>query len=93
MMAFLVDTNIVSEEDPLKQFDGRVLPFDQAAAIIWGEIMGDGDRTGPTPSAADAQIAAVAPRHNLTLATRNLKDFQSMKVVLFDPWTNESKSA
>ncbi len=81
------------EEDLLKQFDGRVLPFDQGAAIIWGEIMGDGDRTGRTRAAADARIAAVARRHNLTLATRNLKDFESMKVVLFDPWTNESKSA
>lgn len=81
------------EKDLLKQFDGRVLPFDQGAAIIWGEIMGDGDRTGRTRPAADAQIAAVARRHNLTLATRNLKDFESMNVELFDPWTNESKSA
>jgi hypothetical protein len=75
------------EEDLSKQFDGRILPFDQGAAIIWGEIMGDGDRTGRTRPAADAQIAAVARRHNLTLATRNLKDFGSMKVKLFDPWT------
>jgi predicted nucleic acid-binding protein len=54
--------------------------------------MGDGDRNGRTRSAADAQIAAVARRHNLTLATRNLKDFGSMKVMLFDPWSNKSKS-
>ena len=81
------------EEDLSKQFDGRVLPFDLGAAIIWGEIMGDGDRTGRTRPAADAQIAAVARRHNLTLATRNLKDFRAMKVMLFDPWTYRSTSA
>jgi len=50
--------------------------------------MGDGDRAGRTQPAADAQIAAVALRHNLTLATRNLKDFRSMSVTLFDPWSN-----
>ena len=80
------------EDDLVKQFDGRILSFDQDAAVIWGEIMGDGDRTGRTRSAVDAHIAAVARRHNLTLATRNLKDFGAMEVLLFNPWSNESKS-
>ena len=71
------------------QFRDRVLPFDPEAAVIWGEIMGDGDRTGRVRSsvvAADAQIAAVARRHGLTLATRNVRDFAGMSVALLDPW-------
>ena len=48
--------------------------------------MGDGDRAGRTPPAADAQIAAVAIHHDLTLVTRNTKDFQRLAVKLFDPW-------
>ena len=74
------------EQDLAKQFEGRVLPFDGAAAALWGRLMGDGDRTGRTPAAADAQIAAVAIHHDLTLATRNTKDFQGFDMKLINPW-------
>ena len=70
----------------IHQFDGRILPFDRMAAVIWGEIMGDGDRSGQTRPAADAQIAAIARRYDLPLATRNGKDFAGMGVALVDPW-------
>ncbi len=43
-----------------RQFEGRILPFDRNMAVIWGEIMSDGDRTGQVQSAADAEIAAIA---------------------------------
>ena len=68
------------------QFQGRILPFDREAAVIWGAIMGDGDRAGRPKPMADAQIAAVALRHGLTLATRNIRDFKGMAVALVDPW-------
>ena len=75
------------EHDLASQFNGRILPFDQEAAVIWGEIMGDGDRLGRPKPMADAQIAAVARRHNLILATRNTRDFARMGVGILDPWT------
>ena len=75
--------------DLAEQFEGRVLPFDGAAAAIWGQIMGDGDRSGLTPPLADAQIAAVAIRHNLTVVTRNVSDFEHLDVRLFNPWPTE----
>ncbi len=74
------------EQDLAVQFEGRVLPFDGPAAVQWGRLMGDGDRSGRTPAAADAQIAAVAIHHDLTLVTRNTKDFQRLPVKLFNPW-------
>jgi len=74
------------EVDLTKQFEGRVLPFDGAAASIWGRLMGDGQRSGRTPASADAQIAAVAIRHEITVATRNTKDFEHLDVKLFNPW-------
>jgi len=74
------------EQDLAEQFEGRVLPFDGAAAVLWGRLMGDGDRTGRTPAAADAQIAAVALQNDLTLVTRNVKDFRRFDVTLTNPW-------
>ena len=72
--------------DLATQFQGRILPFDREAAMIWGTIMGEGDRTGRPKPMADAQIAAVALRYGLTLATRNIRDFKDMGVTLVDPW-------
>ena len=72
--------------DLAAQFQGRILPFDREAAVIWGEIMGDGDRAGRPKPMADAQIAAAARRHGLTLVTRNIRAFVGMEVVLLDPW-------
>ena len=72
--------------DLAAQFRDRVLPFDAEAAVVWGEIMGDGDRSGRVKAMADAQIAAVARRHGLTLATRNVGDFAGMSVPLLNPW-------
>ena len=76
------------EQDLARQFEGRILPFDASTAAVWGRLMGDGDRTGRRPSAPDAQIAAAAIQHDLTLVTRNVKDFQSFDIRLLDPWRN-----
>lgn len=73
--------------DPAARFDGRILPFDREAAVIWGEIIGDGDRLGHPKPMAEAQIAALARRHNLIVATRNARDFTDMDVAILDPWT------
>ena len=74
------------EQDLARQFDGRVLSFGGRTAAVWGRLMGDGDRAGRTPAAADAQIAAVAIQHDLILVTRNVKDFVNFDIQLFDPW-------
>lgn len=74
------------ETDLTRQFQGRILPFDEAAARLWGEMMGDGDRTGRPPAAADAQIASIARARDLTIVTRNVKDFERLGVALLNPW-------
>ena len=76
------------EHDLARQFNGRILPFDASAAALWGRLMDDGDRAGRRPSAADAQIAATAIQHDLTLVTRNVKDFRNFDIRLLDPWQN-----
>ena len=80
------------EQDIDRQFDGRVLPFDGRTAAVWGRLMGDGDRAGRPPAAADAQIAAVAIQHELILVTRNVKDFVNFDIRLLDPWRNDKEN-
>jgi predicted nucleic acid-binding protein len=69
-----------------RAFANRILPVDAATALVWGEISAAAERKGRKPPAIDALIAAVARRHDATLATRNLRDFQSLAVKLLDPW-------
>ena len=45
---------------------------------------------GATPSYMDAQIAAVAATNNLTLVTRNVKDFDSFNRLRVENWFEEA---
>lgn len=74
------------EEDLRHQFESRLLAFDDASARVWGQLMGNGDRTGKTPSAFDAQIAAIAIERGLILVTRNISDFESFELEILNPW-------
>jgi predicted nucleic acid-binding protein len=55
---------------------GRVLSFNTSAAHVWGQLKAKWDRTGITVPSLDSQIAATAQRHQLTLVTRNSRDFE-----------------
>ena len=74
------------DDDLLRQFAGRVLPFDDRAATCWGRLMADSDRKGLPRAALDAQIAATALRYELRLVTRNTIDFQGTGVTIVNPW-------
>jgi predicted nucleic acid-binding protein len=51
-----------------------------------GQMTIQGKRKGVTISTADGLIAATAIEHGLTLATRNVKDFGGIEVLIFNPW-------
>ncbi|ESX82723.1 type II toxin-antitoxin system VapC family toxin [Mesorhizobium sp. LSHC412B00] len=70
-----------------QRFEQRVLPVDDAVALAWGDLMGFGKRPGRGLSSMDGLIAATAIAHELTLATRNSKDFEGLGIELLDPWT------
>ncbi|SDX50182.1 hypothetical protein SAMN05661080_00209 [Modestobacter sp. DSM 44400] len=67
-------------------FVGRVLPFDQAAAEGYGPLLATRDRLGRPIGPADAQIAAIGTRHGAVLATRNIRDFEGLGLIVVDPW-------
>jgi len=67
-------------------FGGRILPVTQAIAERWGILEAQRQRSGRPLGVADGMIAATALEHGLTLVTRNVKDFVSLGVNLFNPW-------
>lgn len=69
-----------------RRFQDRILPFDTAAAQLQGDLMARAKSAGHTAGFADAQIAAIAIRHGLTVATRDVKDFSALGVTTLDPW-------
>jgi hypothetical protein len=70
----------------LLRFEGRILPVDTNVAEAWGKTVSRSEAAGRPIGAMDAFLAATAEVHRLTLVTRNVSDFPSLKAVL-DPWT------
>lgn len=65
----------------LAKFANRILPVDEQVAQIYASL------NAPNPkSTNDAYIASTAIAHNLTIATRNVKDFDGMPVKLINPF-------
>lgn len=70
-----------------QDFSGHCLPFDELAAHEYAALVAARNRAGLPISTEDAQIAAIALRNDLPLATRNLKDFRQVAgLSLLDPW-------
>jgi predicted nucleic acid-binding protein len=67
-------------------FADRILPVDIAVMERWAELQIATQRAGRRLPLMDSLLAATALAHGLTLATRNLADFQAAGVPLLDPW-------
>jgi predicted nucleic acid-binding protein len=68
-------------EGPQTLFAGRVLPFDEPAALAWARLMADGKAKGRPRSALDTIIAAVAEANGCVIVTANERDFVGMEVL------------
>jgi len=75
----------LAEELPVR-FEERILDIDAQVATTWGVVMARGQKSGMTLGSMEAFVAATAETHDLTLATRNIKDFQRLGISLLDPW-------
>lgn len=70
-----------------KDFAQRCLPFDQAAAAEYALLVAARIRTGRPIATEDGQIAAIALRHGMRLATRNGEGFAGIAgLVVLNPW-------
>ena len=70
----------------LKQIQS--LPFDDNAALIFGEVRAQLARIGRPIGPYDLQIAAIALQHNLTLVTHNMAEFSRVPALLCEDWEN-----
>lgn len=68
-------------DEVLVNFEGRILPIDETVALRSAAL----HVPDPRPD-RDAYIAATALVHQLTVVTRNTKDFKSTGVKLLNPW-------
>jgi len=73
-----------------EDFEGRVQPFDQAAALAAGSIAAKRQSVGQTLEIRDIQIAGIATARKAILATRNLRHFDGLGIDLVDPWAASS---
>jgi hypothetical protein len=73
-----------------EDFEGRVLPFDEEAAIAYAEIFAARRRVGRPIAAVDLMIAAVAFCRNATVVTRNAADFEACSITIINPWSKRS---
>jgi len=67
-------------------FDQRVLDYDDSAARIYGELMGDRKELGLPMSVPDGQITAIARCNHLAVATRNVLDFENCGIDVINPF-------
>lgn len=72
------------EADLPNYFVGRLLGIDAAVADRWGRLQASAGRTLPV---IDGLLAATALQHDLSLVTRNVRDFDGLGLQLVDPWS------
>ncbi|MDQ8757474.1 PIN domain-containing protein [Sphingosinicella sp. LHD-64] len=68
-------------DGPQMLFAGRVLPFDEKAALAWARIMAEGRAAGRPRSALDMIIAAVADANGCVIVTDNEKHFADLDYI------------
>jgi predicted nucleic acid-binding protein/plasmid stability protein len=71
---------------------GRVLPFDKTAAERAAAIAARQQLIGQPVETRDAQIAGIAAARKATLATRNIRHFENLGIILVDPWLGPTSS-
>lgn len=73
-------------DDLPQRFENRIIPVEGLVARAWGDLMALAKRSGRGIASMDGMIAATAVAHQLSLATRNTKDFEGLGINIIDPW-------
>ena len=75
------------------RFASRLLPINSQIAELWGVMAAEAQLKGIAMPIIDGLIAATAKHHELTIATRNEKDFRMWGIPVVNPWTSQTSPA
>ncbi len=76
-----IDAWFSGPEGPPALFAGRILSFDESAAMAWAQLTAQSKKVGRSRSALDTVIASVALGNRCTVVTDNERDFEGLAVV------------
>jgi predicted nucleic acid-binding protein len=68
------------------RFTARLLPINAEIAELWGAMAGQAQLKGITLAIIDGLMAATAKHHDLTVVTRNVRDFSVWGLSVVNPW-------
>ena len=68
------------------EYADRILPLDRTGAEWAARFRARAEQAGRSPDLGDALIAGTAKANDLSVATRNVKDFEDLGVDVVNPW-------
>ena len=74
------------EVDLRARFSGRIVPIDANIADRFGWLAAEAKRQGKALPVIDGLLAATALHLNLTVVSRNARDFIATHVPVLNPW-------
>lgn len=74
------------DQDLRRRFAGRTLTVEMEIALEWGRVCGESENRGMPLPIIDSLLATTAICENLTLVTRNEKDFTRYAIKTVNPW-------
>ena len=74
------------DNEILPWFEDRILPVTLPIAGHWGDLAGQLKTSGRPRPVIDSLLAATALEHDLTLVTRNTRDYEGLGVPILNPW-------
>jgi toxin FitB len=81
------DRQVLFERLIEEKLERRILAFDHDAAEESALLMAARRRTGRAGELRDTMIAGIALAQRATLATRNVRHFDDLRVPVIDPWS------
>lgn len=78
------------DHDVFALFVDRILTIGTEILIQWLDVQRSLSARREARGPADLLIASTARVHNLTLVTRNTRDFADTGITVYNPWTNET---
>ena len=67
-------------------FSQRILPVNDDVLEQWAQFSASMERQGSTLAVMDSLIAATAHHYDLTIATRNVNDFNALPLKIINPF-------